>query len=259
MKQSILSCYWLGGKTTHKLITLPTPFSSDNTEVAVTSFSFNTFEGKKTMIGYMLFDNPFDKNKKIRMNFEYEDKHKLRDIMKQFTLENVKNYVFYLEYTKGEKQPRPIEQIDKQGKLYTGIVENYINNKLLVPSISLVNKTVKLVIPSQVYCELVFLNIHSIKHKGNAREYELFNYLNDESPIPNILYGINIQINSEASKLTNLMYVAKNKDNNYNYIINSSYVTLNEKYINSVKVVITDLIGNQIDSEGSVVLHFKSE
>ena len=56
-------------------------------------------------------------------------------------------------------------------------------------------------------------------------------------------------------KSTNLLY-KRSSDLNISQII---HVSIYEKYLNSFKIQITDPKGQEVETEGSIVLHFNSK
>ena len=257
MKMCNFSHTWIGG--TYDFKKLPKPIASEFTQVGLLSYSIQT----KIHIGGIVFDNPYFKTQKIIIDFEWVNKTtQLNDYINQFSREAIKEFVWNTEYKRRTRIELETDEIDKSSENYLFIK----NQDLSVPYLITMDNSVFLVVPENSNCEFTFLDIYSIRHKGIGKKYpqtyELFSDILDEYLIPDILYGINLKINDNSSKLINLNQVSIFEEGMYMRIVlpKITYITLDEKFVNSIKIIITDPCGKEVESSvGSCVLHIISE
>lgn len=254
MTKTLVAHHWVDGKSL-QFKTLPNKIVSNYTEVGVVFYSIRDYDSK---IGYLSFDNPFFKQQKIRINIDYRsDTAGLHDYFYSLSSDKIKEHVLYIEFIRLTKQTVKKDDVDKNNPTYLNLLQDFNKKNIVLPFLEKKDRIYKLFIPPNTNCDFYFLDTYAINHKPNpkAGHYEI--NMRDVF-IPDILYNINIKINHPNSKLIHLFSYSNRQYYDYrpSEIV---YISLEEKFINSFQIVITDIIGQEIESKGSIVLHFKSE
>ena len=258
MNKIVESFTWLGGKPEKNFKPLVKPIISDYTEVGIVSIHFVPV--RPVSIGFMIYENPFNKTEKLKLEISFTKDSELLDYLRQFSHKAVKEHVVFVEFNKirigkNMKSLNNKEEMDKTNKTFIDLSNTFDKRGYLVPSIEIEEKKAKLMIPSNSNCEFYFMNDYAINHVSVANKSYIDLYKINNETFPEIMYGINIKFNVDSSKSTNLLY-KKVDDLNINQML---YVTLYEKYLNTFKIQITDPTGQEVETDGSIVLHFISK
>ena len=257
MNQIVEAFTWLEGSGNQHFKSLVKPIMSDNTQVGIVNINFST--SKIGSIGYMVFDNPLNKKEKIKIVITINKHFKLKNYFDQLSIASVKDHVLFTElnkirYSRNIKNLNNKDEMDKTSKSFIDLFNNFDKRGCTVPSIEIIDGIAKLVIPNNDYCEFKFLDI-SIKHASVTNKTYIDLYKLNDLILPEIMYGINIKFNTYSSKSTNLLY-KRIADLN---VSNITHVSINEKFLNSFKIIITDPTCQEVDTQGSIVLHFISK
>lgn len=130
------------------------------------------------------------------------------------------------------------------------------------PKITVEEDSYYLEIPSEYDVELKLDNYIYINHKrqGESVNYLLADLVFDDT---NVSYKhVYLSVNNEPEKLIAIVHEDKSKTNTeiMFQLGQTTYITFkNIKYINSLKIFLTDTIGSTISTSGTCVLHFISK
>ena len=253
MKKQLVTHHWLAGKSLYRHI--PDPIVSEHTEVAVCFFDISHYN---QVLGYMVFDNPLD-NFMTQITFDIPHANGELEEILAFTVskEKVKARIINKEFNKRTLTSTEIGDEESTNKIvYDKIVSEL--NKCKWPYVESVGKINKLIVPEKLRCEFKFLDMIAIDHDETIGK----TYILDKHPqFPNILYTINIIVNNNKTRSVYLLHYNTKTPNRYdnNQAFNLVYITLKEKYIHQFRIEVTNTLGQVIESQGSISLHFVSQ
>ena len=264
MSKNILTHHWLGG-ILDDFSNLKSSYVGENIEIGIAARNIKVI-GQR--IGYLKFFHPF---LKYEISIDFPVSERPRECFQTCSKENVYKKVLYLHYNSGKKEEDFITPNEKEAE-YASLKESIAGSlKTRLPHIVEMNGLFKLVSIPNVDCECLLYNKFITTYNLGDTAWELegsyAQSIIDKEPVtefklstkanimPPPLYNINIQINENNARLVRL--------GSYSYMTSVIgdvlYVTLEERYINAFKIVLTDSLENSVESLGNIVLHIKSK
>jgi hypothetical protein len=264
MSKNILAHHWLGG-ILDEFSNLETSYVGEDIEIAIASRNIKVI-GQR--IGYMKFFHPF---LKYEISIDFPVSERPRDCFQTCSKENVYKKVLYAHYNRGKKEEDFVTPNEKDVD-YISLRDSIAGSlKTRLPHIVEANGVFKLVSIPNVDCECLLYNKLITSYNLRETTWELegsyaqgvidkepvteFKLSTKANIMPPPLYNINIQINENSARLVRLGSYGSMTS----VIGDILYVTLEERYINAFKIVITDASEKPVESLGNIVLHIKSK
>ena len=243
---------WCGGKVS-SFLDIPT--KTGQYDVAITSYSVTIHPDERFNVGYMLLTNPFDPlyTCKIPIQLSQTGVYERSTYLMTLSEDYVKNQIISFEYNRLLS-----DQTGVDSELIKQLTLLYDFKQLEVPFVYKLDNIIKLHIPKNTYCKLVFGR--SIEINQDAQEEESSCMLHQdtdiECAITDPIFTINLHINNEMTEKIPLWYT-RNADGQYK-MSNIMYTSIESRDILKFKISITDVADEQLDTIGDCFLHFKS-
>ena len=242
---------WCGGKNSN-FVDIPT--TTGQYDVAITSYSVTINPDEQFNIGYMVVTNPFDPLYTVKIPIRLSQTGVFDRSVYLMTLHKdyVKDQIISFEYNRLLSDETKVDsEIIKQLTLL------YEFKQLEVPFVYKINDLIKLHIPKNTYCKLVFCRNIEIIHEAKEEEstYLLHKDTELEYPITDPIFTINLHINNDWTEKIPLWYT-KDADGQHR-MHNIMYTTIEPQLIKNIKISITDVTDVELDTSGDCFLHFR--
>ena len=243
---------WCGGKTSNFL---DIPTKTGQYDVAITSYSVTINPDERFNIGYMVLTNPFDPlyTFKIPIQLSQTAVYNRSTYLMTLNKENVKSQIISFEYNRLLS-----DQTGVDSELIKQLTLLYDFKQLEVPFVYKQNNLIKLFVPKNTYCKLVFCRSIEIIHESMEEESSCTIHQDDtdlECAITDPIFTINLHINNDKKEKIPVWYT-RHADGQYQ-MPNIIYTSIDPCFINKIKISITDVSGEELDTAGDCFLHFK--
>ena len=242
---------WCGGKESN-FIDIPT--TTGYYDVAITSYSVSIHPDERFNIGYMVLTNPFDPLYTFKIPIQllqtgvYDQSVYLMNLSKDY----VKSQIISFENNRLLSDKPVDSDIIKQLTLL------YEFKQLEVPFVYKINNLIKLHVPKNTYCKLVFCRSIAITHDATAEESSYIIHKDtDMECVIDPVFTINLHFNNDRTEKIPLWFT-RHIDGEYQ-MPHVMYTSIESQHLRNIKISISDVSDEELDSAGDCFLHFKQK